>query len=70
MAGAYGRFFFHCYSDAHKRLRSALRFFTLSTPILSLFGIIEQDNDAPSEKIAFGCLISYFLVLTGFTRSI
>ena len=40
MAGAHGRFF-HRYNDAYKKLRSALRFFTPDTLILSLFGIIE-----------------------------
>ena len=49
MAVAHGRFF-HRYNDSYQKLRSALRFFTPGTPILSLFGIIEYDYDAPKKK--------------------
>ena len=41
----YGRctrkIFFLCYNDVHQKRRSALRFFTADTPILSLFRTIK-----------------------------
>ena len=61
-------YFFLCCNDVHQKVRPALRLFTPDSQILSLFIIIEQDYDELREKI--GCFISYFEVLTSFTRSI
>ena len=64
------KIFFLCYNDAdQKETWVCIQIFTPDTPILSLLRIIEYDYDAPREKNKFGCFISYFLVLTGFTRS-
>ena len=46
--------FFQSYKDAHQKLRSALRFFTPDTLILSLFGIIEQYYDELEKNL---CLV-------------
>ena len=69
MAGERGIFFLCC-NDVHQKIRPALRFLTPDSQILSLFRIIEYDYDELREKITFGCFISYFVVLTSFTRSI